>query len=71
MAKAICSECGCSIEYTKGEDFAYCPMCENDQVEIKLSFDTILFNNLFKDTKKVLPKGFKCGVIGEKKDVKN
>ena len=51
MAKAVCSECGCSIEYTKGEDFAYCPMCENDQVEIKLSFDTILFNNLFKYTK--------------------
>lgn len=55
MARVVCSECGCSIEYTKGEDFAYCPMCENDQVEIKLSFDTILF----KDTKKVLPKGVK------------
>ena len=35
MAKAVCSECGCPIEYTKGEDFAYCTMCENDQVEIK------------------------------------
>ena len=36
MAVAICSECGCPVEYTKGEDFAYCPMCYNDQVEVNV-----------------------------------
>ena len=35
MAVAICSECGCPVEYTDGEEWAYCPICENDQVEIK------------------------------------
>lgn len=36
MGIAICSECGSPVEYTKGEDFAYCPICENDQVEVKV-----------------------------------
>lgn len=35
MAVAICSECGCLIEYIEGEEWAYCPICENDQVEIE------------------------------------
>lgn len=34
MSKAICSECGCPIEIVNGEEWAYCPMCENDQVEV-------------------------------------
>lgn len=36
MAVAICSECGCPIEYTEGEEWSYCPICENDQVEINV-----------------------------------
>lgn len=35
MAKAICSECGSPVEITEGEEWGYCPMCENDQVELK------------------------------------
>ena len=31
---AICSHCGSPVEYDNGDEFAYCPMCENDQVEI-------------------------------------
>ena len=31
---AICSQCGSPVEYDDGDEFAYCPMCENDQVEI-------------------------------------
>ena len=31
---AICNECGCHIEVVDGEEWAYCPMCENDQVEV-------------------------------------
>lgn len=34
-AVAICSQCGSPVEYDDGDEFAYCPMCENDQVEIK------------------------------------
>ena len=34
MVIAICKECGYPVEYTEGEDFAYCPICENDQVEV-------------------------------------
>ena len=49
MAKAICSECGCPVEYMIGEDFAYCPMCENDQVEINLSYESNVLNNFFKE----------------------
>lgn len=36
MAVAICSECGCPIEIEYGQEWAYCPMCENDQVEVKV-----------------------------------
>lgn len=35
MSKAICSECGSSVEIADGEEWGYCPMCENDQVELK------------------------------------
>ena len=35
MAKAICSECGSPVEIAEGEEWEYCPMCENDQVELK------------------------------------
>lgn len=35
MAKAICSECGSPVEIADGEEWGYCPMCENDQVELK------------------------------------
>lgn len=38
MAIAICSECGSHIEYEIGEEFAYCPICECDQVEIKKNY---------------------------------
>lgn len=31
---AVCSACGSPVEYDDGDEFAYCPMCENDQVEI-------------------------------------
>lgn len=31
---AICNECGCHIEIVDGEEWAYCPICENDQVEV-------------------------------------
>jgi uncharacterized Zn finger protein (UPF0148 family) len=31
---AVCSVCGSPVEYDDGDEFAYCPMCENDQVEI-------------------------------------
>ena len=48
MAKAICSECGCPVEYRIGEDFTYCPMCENDQVKINLSYESKVLNNFFK-----------------------
>lgn len=33
MAKAVCSECGSPVEIADGEEWGYCPMCENDQVE--------------------------------------
>lgn len=32
---AVCSACGSPVEYDDGDEFAYCPMCENDQVEIR------------------------------------
>ena len=35
MSIAICNECGCHIEIVDGEEWGYCPMCENDQVELK------------------------------------
>lgn len=35
MSKAICSECGSPVEIADGEEWGYCPMCENDQVELK------------------------------------
>lgn len=35
MAKAICSECGSPVEIVDGEEWGYCPFCENDQVELK------------------------------------
>ena len=31
---AICNECGCHIEIDDGEEWAYCPICDNDQVEV-------------------------------------
>ena len=34
MSKSICNECGCHIEVVDGEEWAYCPICENDQVEV-------------------------------------
>ena len=33
--KAVCSECGSPVEIAEGEEWGYCPMCENDQVELK------------------------------------
>lgn len=34
MAKAICSECGSPVDIMEGEEWGYCPFCENDQVGI-------------------------------------
>ena len=34
MAIAICSECGSPVEIAEGEEWGYCHMCENDQVEV-------------------------------------
>ena len=46
MAITICNECGSHIEYEIGEEFAYCPICENDQVEIKKNYTQELSENL-------------------------
>lgn len=35
MSIAICSECGSPVEIADGEEWGYCPICENDQVELK------------------------------------
>lgn len=35
MAKEICNECGSLVEIVDGEEWEYCPFCENDQVELK------------------------------------
>ena len=34
MEKAICNECGRLVEIEDGEEWGYCPFCENDQVEL-------------------------------------
>lgn len=34
MEKVICSECGSLVEIEDGEEWGYCPFCENDQVEL-------------------------------------
>ena len=46
MAIAICSKCGSHIEYEMGEEFAYCPICECDQVEIKNNYTQELSEEL-------------------------
>lgn len=35
VSKAICGECGSTVEIADGKEWGYCPMCENDQVELK------------------------------------
>ena len=35
MEKAICNECGSLVDIVDGEEWGYCPFCENDQVELK------------------------------------
>ena len=44
----VCDKCGCILEVQENEDFTYCPMCENDQVEINLSYESKVLNNFFK-----------------------
>lgn len=44
MAIAICSECGSPVEIAKGEEWGYCPMCENDQVELNKNLKLSLEN---------------------------
>lgn len=34
--KVMCNKCGFVFEVNKNEKFGYCPMCENDQVEINV-----------------------------------
>lgn len=44
MAKTICSECGSPVEIVDGEEWGYCPFCENDQVELKRKTKGMLEN---------------------------
>lgn len=59
MAIAICSECGSYIEYEIGEEFAYCPICECDQVEIKKKFISDKYDNL---TNKLIKKEYELNI---------
>ena len=36
MKKVSCNKCGFVFEVEDNEEWAYCPMCENDQVEINV-----------------------------------